>query len=90
MQLKSYVFDSTVSYDAIEKLGIQFDSKNLKEYELWTDAGLTTVGVEGTIVADIYASYSSPAFWLQRLGTNWLIYNPNIFGEISVTAEGTL
>jgi len=27
---------------------------------------------------------------MERLGTNWLIYNPNIFGEFSASFEGTL
>ena len=51
---------------------------------------MTTVGVEGTLTADIYASYQSPAFWIQRLGSNWLIYNPNIFVEASIIFEGTI
>ena len=57
VQLKSYVFDITRSYDLL-------DGNDIKNNEYWTEAGLSTVGVAGTFTGDIYASAQSPAFWL--------------------------
>ena len=42
----------------------------------------------GTLIGDIYTSFQSPAFWLWRQGRSWLVYNPNVFVEGSITAEG--
>ena len=57
VQLKSYVFDITRSYDLL-------DGNDIKNNEYWTDAEFSTVGVSGTFTGDIYASAQSPAFWL--------------------------
>ena len=49
VQLKSYVFDITRSYDLL-------DGNDIKNNEYWTEAELSTVGVAGTFTGDIYAS----------------------------------
>lgn len=85
--LRSYVFDITRSYDILD----QIDSlKDLKNEDWWTATEMSTIGVEGNFVADIYASAQSPAYWMERLGTNWIIYNPNVFGEFAASGEITL
>ena len=40
-------------------------------------------------VADIFAAFQAPSFWIERLGQNWLVWNPNIYVEGSVTGELT-
>ena len=39
---------------------------------------------------DIFASIHMPTFWLDKGKDDWLIYNPYLFGEGSITAGFTL
>ena len=47
------------------------------------------MGVKFGYLADIFASFEAPAFWVRKLSQNWMVWNPNAFGEGSVTGELT-
>ena len=48
-----------------------------------------TFGFKYGGVADIFASFEAPAFWVRKLNQNWIVWNPNFFGEGSLTGELT-
>ena len=47
----------------------------------------TYTGVALNVHSDLFASYSFPAFWYERLGRDWLVINPSIFVEGSSNIE---
>ena len=46
-------------------------------------------GIAGELAPDIFASMASPAFWLATNDKEWMVVNPHIFGEASVTSSIT-
>ena len=48
-----------------------------------------TLGFRYGYIADIFAAFQAPAFWVRKLNQNWLVWNPNFFGEGSLTGELT-
>ena len=42
------------------------------------------------VVADIFASYAAPTFWVRRIQEDWAIFNPNIFFEASGIGSVTI
>ena len=42
------------------------------------------------IIADLFASIKSPAYWVERQQENWMVVNPHIFGEISAEIDFTI
>ena len=54
-----------------------------------TDTGLV-FGVDMFAHADLFASAHSPAYWVNRNETGWLVLNPHLFGEGSLAFGVTL
>ena len=48
------------------------------------------VGVKAGSTVDVFAGYDMPAFWNYRLDTNWLVFSPNVYGELSYEGTATL
>ena len=49
-----------------------------------------SVGYEVDYHADLFAAFEMPTFWMLRQGTNWMIYNPNVFIEAAGMGAGTI
>ena len=49
----------------------------------------TDFGLSYGWVADIFGSFSAPAYWVEKLDKNWLVWNPSVFFEGGATGELT-
>ena len=47
-------------------------------------------GVEFDAVTDLFASFAAPTYWLNRVGQDWMIFNPSVFIEASGLISMTL
>ena len=57
--------------------------------ESWVKTNDDMFRIEYGYVADIFAAFEAPAFWVRQLNQNWIVWNPNFFGEGSLTGELT-
>ena len=58
---------------------------------MWKDYGeWGQFAFSASTIADLMAAYSTPAFWVNRQGQDWAIFNPKVFVEASAQAEVTL
>ena len=46
-----------------------------------------SIGITFSLVADLFAKLHAPAFLLTRKDENWMVFNPNLFGEGSITSS---
>ena len=81
----------------VELTGTKFNYSG--SYSLWTPSDTTNwgggsetleVGVSWDTQADIFASYKSPTFWVNRLDQDWMIWNPSVFLEASAYGAVTI
>ena len=63
-----------------------FDS----EVTLFTTDSGGSMGISQSIAADLFASYSSPAFSITTSDRDWLVINPHLFGEASLETSITV
>lgn len=71
--------------------GYQYgNSGDLDAWQTTADGSTLDLGIAWGFWADVFASYQALAFWLSQAERDFLVFNPNVYGEASVMGEFTL
>lgn len=79
---------STLKEPKVKTNGFLFDYEN--NFDLVTTDNGLTLGLATKSAAEIFAQLQSPAFLTTDRTDKWAVFNPHIFGEISIWQEFTV